>query len=484
MSELAPPAAATAAAPAGGETSGRGLRGSIGVVGIVFLVVAAAAPLTSIGGALPVMLAIGNGPGSPLAYVVAAVVLLLFSVGYAAMSRHVVDAGAFYAYVSTGLGTPTGGGAAGLALLTYTAIQAAIYGLAGATAQGLVVQYGGPDLPWWVWSLLLMAVVGLLGYRNIDVGAKVLGVLLTLEIGVIAVVAVAVLAQGGADGIDLRSFTPTEFFSGAPGISIMFAIASFIGFEATAIYGEEARNPRRTVPLATYVSVVLIGGFYALASWAVVLAFGTDGVVAAAQADTAGLVFTATADYLSPAVADAMLVLLLTSLFAALLAFHNAISRYLFALGRQGMAPAALGRTHERHASPHVGSLVQTATAVVVVAVFAGAGADPVLQLFTWMSGLATVSVLLLMVLTSVAVLAFFARSRVDRRVWHTRVAPVLGTLGLLGIVALVLANFTTLISGDAALAAVLLVVIAVAFAAGVAVALARRPERAASGGS
>lgn len=478
MSELSPAAPATVGPPAD-DATGQGLRGSIGVVGIVFLVVAAAAPLTAIGGALPVMLAIGNGAGNPMAYVVAAVVLLLFSVGYAAMSRHVVDAGAFYAYVSKGLGTPVGVGAAGLALLTYTAIQAAIYGLAGATAQGLSTQYGGPDLPWWVWAFLFMTVVGLLGYRNIDVGTKVLGVLLTLEIGVIAVVAVAVLAQGGADGIDVRSFTPSAFFSGAPGISIMFAVASFIGFEATAIYGEEARNPRRTVPLATYLAVVLIGAFYAFSSWAIVLAFGSDGVVAAAQADTAGLVFTAAAEYVSPVVADVMLVLLLTSLFAALLAFHNAISRYLFALGRQGMAPGVLGRTHVRHTSPHVGSLTQTATAFAVVAVFAVAGSDPVLQLFTWMSGLATVSILLLMVLTSVAVLAFFARSRVDRRTWHTRVAPALGTLGLLGIVGLVLANFTTLISGDATLATVLLVVIAAAFTLGVVVALVRRPRRA-----
>ena len=481
MSELSSAAPATAAPPAD-DATGQGLRGSIGVVGIVFLVVAAAAPLTAIGGALPVMLAIGNGAGNPMAYVVAAVVLLLFSVGYAAMSRHVVDAGAFYAYVSKGLGTPVGVGAAGLALLTYTAIQAAIYGLAGATAQGLSTQYGGPDLPWWVWAFGFMVVVGLLGYRNIDVGTKVLGVLLTLEIGVIAVVAGAVLVQGGADGIDVRSFTPSAFFSGAPGISIMFAVASFIGFEATAIYGEEARNPRRTVPLATYLAVVLIGAFYALSSWAIVLAFGSDGVVAAAQADTAGLVFTAAAEYVSPVVADVMLVLLLTSLFAALLAFHNAISRYLFALGRQGMAPGVLGRTHVRHTSPHVGSLTQTATAFIVVAVFAVAGSDPVLQLFTWMSGLATVSILLLMVLTSVAVLAFFARSRVDRRTWHTRVAPALGTLGLLGIVGLVLANFTTLISGDAVLATVLLAVIAAAFVLGVVVALVRRPRRATGG--
>lgn len=473
MSELTP----TAPPAVPGRSDERGLRGSIGVVGIVFLVVAAAAPLTAVGGALPVMLAIGNGAGSPMAYVVATVVLLFFSVGYAAMSRHVVDAGAFYAYVSKGLGTPVGVGAAGLALLTYTAIQAAIYGLAGATAQGLSTQYGGPDLPWWAWALLLMAVVGFLGYRNIDVGARVLGVLLTLEIAVIAVVAVAVLAQGGAEGIDLRSFTPSAFFSGAPGISIMFAIASFIGFEATAIYGEEARNPRRTVPVATYLAVVLIGAFYALSSWAIVLAFGSGAVVAAAQADTAGLVFTAAAQYVAPVVADLMVVLLLTSLFAALLAFHNAISRYLFALGRQGMAPEVLSRTHVRHTSPHVGSLAQTASAFVVVAVFAVAGSDPVLQLFTWMSGLATVSILLLMVLTSVAVLAFFARSRVDRRIWHTRVAPALGTVGLLGVVGLVLANFTTLISGSATLAAVLLAVIAAAFALGVAVALTRRPR-------
>lgn len=141
------------------------------------------------------------------------------------------------------------------------------------------------------------------------------------------------------------------------------------------------------------------------------------------------------------------------------------------------MAPEVLSRTHVRHTSPHVGSLAQTASAFVVVAVFAVAGSDPVLQLFTWMSGLATVSILLLMVLTSVAVLAFFARSRVDRRTWHTRVAPALGTVGLLGVVGLVLANFTTLISGSATLAAVLLAVIAAAFALGVAVGLTRRPR-------
>ena len=443
------------------------LKGSIGVVGIVFLVIAAAAPLTAIGGALPIMIATGNGSGAPMAYIVAAVVLLVFSVGYAAMSSHMTDTGAFYAYVGKGLGENVGLGAAGLALLTYTAIQAGIYGLAASTLQGLVVSYGGPDLPWWLWALVLIGIVSVLGYRSIDLGAKVLGVLLVLEIGIVLALSVAVFAQGGADGIDVQSFTPDAFLSGSPGIALMFAIASFIGFEATAIYGEEARDPKRTVPIATYAAVIVIGAVYAVSSWAVVLAFGSNSVADAAAADPAGLTFAAAAQFLGATWSDIIQIMLVTSLFAALLAFHNAISRYVFALARRGAAPKALARTHARHGSPHVGSIFQTLSAVLVVGLFALAGADPILQLFTWMSGLATVSILVLMILTGVAIYTFFARTRVDSRTWHTKIAPVLGTLGLLVVLGLVLDNFTLLIGGSSTIAAILLLIVVGFFVAG-----------------
>ncbi|WP_369034037.1 APC family permease [Streptomyces adonidis] len=459
----------------GTTTPAPGLRGSIGVTGIVFLVVAAAAPLTAIGGALPVMFAIGNGPGVPAAYLLVAAVLLLFSVGYAAMSRHVVDAGAFYSYVTAGLGRITGTGAAGLALLTYSAIQAGIYGLAGVTTGGLVTKYGGPDLPWWTWSGILLALVAILGYRNIEVGTKVLSLLIVLEVGIVAVVSVAVLVQGGADGINVTSFTPDAFSTGSPGIGVMFAVASFVGFEATAIYGEEARDPKRSVAKATYLAVILIGVFYALASWAMVLAVGTDEVQGAAAENTAGLVFAVAGEYVGGAASDLMEILLLTSLFAALLAFHSAIARYLFSLGRQGSAPSALARSHARHGSPHIGSLTQTASAAVVVAAFALAGADPVLQLFTWMSGLATLGVLVLMILVSVAVLVFFSRTATDSRLWHTRIAPVLGGLGLCAVAWLVLANFTTLIGGSAGLARLFEGVVALFFTGGALTAVRRR---------
>ncbi|WP_337832104.1 APC family permease [Pseudonocardia sp. TMWB2A] len=454
---------------------GHSLRGSIGVAGIVFLVVAAAAPLTTVGGALPVMLAGSNGAGVPLAYALVAVVLLLFSVGYAAMSHFVVDAGAFYAYVSHGLGARLGLGAGGLALLAYTAIQAAVYGLAAVTLRGIVVQFGGPELPWWLLAALLVAVVALLGYRSIDVGAKVLGTLLVVEIAVVTALVAGILVTGGPEGWSATSFAPSTFLSGAPGIAVMFAVASFVGFEATAIYAEEAREPRRTVPIATYVAVLFIGAFYTVASWAVVVAFGPSRVEAAAQADPTGLVFAAAATYVGPWFADVLPVLLLTSLFAALLAFHNAVARYLFSLGRRGALPTVLSRTHPRHGSPHVGSLVQTVSAVLVLALFAVAGGDPVTTLFPWMSGLATVAVLVLMLLTAVAVLVFFARTRADTRTWNTRVAPTLGLLGIAGILSLVLVNFTTLIGGSAGLAGVLLALVVVVLVGGVVLGGARR---------
>lgn len=445
-----------------------GLRGSIGVTGIVFLVLAAASPLTTVAGSLPVMIALGNGAGVPLTYVVAALVLLLFSVGYAAMSSRITDAGAFYAYVTQGFGRSTGIGAATLALFAYTTIQAGVYGLAATTVKGLVIQYGGPDLPWWLWAFALMGVVGFVGYRNISLGARVLGVLLALEIVAIVALTVAVFAHGGAHGIDVTSFKPSTFFTGSPGIAMMFAIGSFVGFEATAIYSEEARDPKRTVPRATYVAIIVIGVLYAVSSWAVVLAYGSKQVSAAAAHDTAGLTFGAAATFLTPRAADAMLIMLVTSLFATLLAFHGAISRYVFALSRAGYGPRALSAVHTKHGSPHAGSLLQTASAAVLVGIFAIAGADPVLQLFTWMAGVSIVAILALMALTSFAIVAYFRRTRVDTRLWQTVVAPVLGGLGLIAILVLVLDNFTTLMGGSRTAATIFLAAVVVTFVVGV----------------
>lgn len=470
------PAATPIAAPVTG-TQER-LRGSLGVLAIVFMVIAASSPLTVVAGAVPVALAIGNGPGLPAAYLIVAIILLLFSVGYSLMSQHITNAGAFYSYVTRGIGKSTGLGAAFVALVSYTAIQLGVYGLFGATLSGLLQSWGAPEIPWWVCSLAALAVVAVLGYRNVDLSVKVLGVLLLCEVAIIAVMDFAVLAQGGAHGISADSFTPGAFMSGNPGIGVMFAIASFMGFEATAIYGEEARNPRRTVPIATYAAVVVVGLFYAFSAWAVVLAYGPGQVVDAAGKNISGLTFAAADTYVGRAAQDIMNVLLVTSLFAVLLAFHNALARYLFSLGRESVIPTRFGRSHARHESPHLGSVTQTVSAVVILMIFVAAGLDPVANVFSWMSGLATLGLIALMALTSVGVVLFFRRTRADTRLWNTTIAPVLGLLGLLFLLALVIMNFTTLIGGSLSLALAFEAVLVAAFVLGVLLALRWKSSR------
>ncbi|MFE0100940.1 APC family permease [Streptomyces sp. NPDC059009] len=454
---------------------------ALGVLAILFLVLSAQAPLTGIAGAVPLSVALGNGAGVPAAYVAAGAVVLLFSVGFVAMSRYVVDAGAFYTYIGKGLGRTTGTASAAVALFAYCAIQAAMYGLFGATVRQLLLEHGGVDLPWWVWALAAMAVVQVLGAAGIDMGAKVLAVFVLAETSVLLAFALVTLVRGGGpEGLGFtESFSAHAALDGAPGVALMFAVASMFGFEATAIYGEEARDAHRTVPRATYLSITLITAFFALTSWMVISAYGASGARGAAAkalagGDSSAFVFGPITDRFGAWAGDLLPVLLATSLFAGILAFHNSANRYLFSLGREALLPAGLCRLNGRQA-PWAAGTAQTVIALLLVVPFALAGKDPVLTLFSWFSGAAVLAIMLLYFLTSLSVVVFFRRARLDRRLWHTLLAPSLGALGIAGAIGLILANLTTLIGGDRTTATWLALAVPAVFLLGAAAQVTRR---------
>jgi amino acid transporter len=259
-----------------------------------------------------------------------------------------------------------------------------------------------------------------------------------------------------------------------PGVAFLFAFGSFVGFEATTIYGEEARDPRRTVARATYAAVLLIGVFYVLNTFSITVAYGPDAIAEAAAKDPGGLFFAAGAKFVGSGFSDIMQVLLITSMFAVLLAFHNTLSRYMFAVGRAGLLPAALGRTHERHRAPHVASVAQSVLSIVVVGAFMIAGADPFAELYSWLVGLGTVGVLCLQAVASVAVIGFFRRTRLERNPWTTLIAPVLGTAGLVTAVVLSLRNFDVLTGRTTGLVPLLPWLLPIAALVGLAVGVAR----------
>lgn len=143
--------------------------------------------------------------------------------------------------------------------------------------------------------------------------------------------------------------------------------------------------------------------------------------------------------------------LLITSLFACVLSFHNTLNRYFFALGREGLAFKMLGKVYSKHGSPHVAGMLQTATAALVLLLFIVFGADPYTVVFSWMSALAVIGILAVQVLVSVAILMFFRKVKTSHGVWTTVVAPLIGLAGLLGALALVIANLS-LLSGSESL--------------------------------
>ncbi|MGV8881989.1 MAG: APC family permease [Rhodoglobus sp.] len=448
------------------------LTGHLGTGAIVFMVIAAAAPLTVIGGNVPLAVGVGNGAGAPIGFALAAVILLVFSVGFVTMTPFVKEAGAFFSYVTAGLGSRAGLGAAFTALVAYTAIQVAVYGYVGWALDDLVTYFGGPTLPWWLYSFATMAIVAVLGYRHIELSAKILGGALALEILVVVVLDIVIFSTGGANGLALETFDPANIFTGSIGVAVLFALTGFIGFEATAVFRDEARTPEKTIPRATYLAVIIIGAFYAISCWALVTGIGADAVVSVAQATLAGdgnMLLDTTEQYLGVVMRDVVQVLLITSLFACVLSFHNVIARYQFSLANKGVLPARLGVIDKKHNSPSASSIVQTVTAAIVLGVLALIGLDPLVGVFGSMAGVATVGMVILLLTTSIAVFVFFARrpQLTGGRMWGSRVFPILAVIGLCVAMYLVLSNFTLVTGGSPLVSTILAIIPAAAFVIG-----------------
>jgi amino acid transporter len=432
-------------------------RRTLNTRGIVFLVVAAAAPLTAMVGNLPLALARGNGLGLPGAFLAATLTLLCFSLGYAQMSRRIVNTGAFYTYVVMGLGRAAGVGAAFIAAMAYTCLTvglAAAFGFFGR----LVLHDLGIDVAWPIASLAGIAITGFMGYRSIDLSSRLLQVLLLAEIAILVFFDASVVASRGTLALPLASFAPANVFGPGFAIGLMFAFTCFIGFEAAALFGEESDDPTRSIPRATLISVVLIGVFYMATAWITIGAIGAragastgvdTGAAAAMAADKGGeLLFVLIERYCGPPASQLAALLLCTSLLASYLALHNAAARYFFALGREKILPRVLGEFNPRRYAPSNASVAVSLISVCALGIFFLSDRDPYLVVLPTLIGLATLGVILLQAIASLAIVAYFRR-HARTQVWSCLIAPALGAAGLVTAVVLVMRNFPTLTSVD-----------------------------------
>jgi amino acid transporter len=435
---------------------------SVGVAGIVFFVLAFAAPLTVVIGIGPIVLGEGGSRGAPGAFVLTALVLLVFSVGFAAMSRQHAGPGGFAVYIGAAFGERAANAATYVAVVGYNCMLTAGVAIFSATTADVLDTRFGLQLPWWVYGVTVIALIAMFGYREITLSVRVLGLLLVAEVVVVLILDAAVLISGGAAGINVEGFSPVAITQGGIGIVLLMSFAAFVGFEATTLFAEEARNRRKAIPRSTYLAVSLIGAFYAVSFWCLQLGWGID-TAATAAADPTNFLFGLNTRMVGAWSTDIMQVLVITSIFAAILSTHGALSRYLLAMGRNGLLPAKIGATHPRMKSPYLASLTQSTVTAVSMILMVVSGADPLSVLYPWIIGVGSVAILVLYVAASVAVAVSLRQSASENRLWVTTIAPVVSAIALTGILVLALVNYDFLTGSDNAVVNALWIVVPIA---------------------
>jgi amino acid transporter len=439
------------------------------VFSLFFSVMAWNAPLVIVVGIIPVMFVVGTGVGTPFVFIVAGLIILSFAVGFTRMARVLPNPGAFYAYITAGLGRAIGLGAGLTALASYFCGYAGTFSFSGVVAGPLVHDtLHGPSAPWWIWALAFWAFVGVLGYLRIELSAKVLMAFLAAEVAVILIYNVAVMAKGGAAGLSSAPLSPTHWFDGSFAIGLLFAIGMFSGFEITALFRDEVRDPHRTVPRATYGVVAFAMAFYALTAWVIINAVGIDDAVDSAAADSAGIVQATMGQFANAFLSDCVTVLVTTSTLAVILTGHNIVTRYVFNLSADGILPRALSAVHPRHGSPHRASVAASIAALLFNLPVVVAGVDPI-DFYAAVLGILSFGFIFLLLLTDIAIPRYMSRhGRELHTTLATIVCPIIAGTGLVVCLVLGAQNLPLLIGGSRALADGLLVLFSGIFLGGV----------------
>jgi amino acid transporter len=281
---------------------------------------------------------------------------------------------------------------------------------------------------------------------DVELSVKVLGTALIGEIFILLVFDIVVFGSGGsdADGIPLEAlnvFQLTDPGVGlAAGVGLFLAFWSWVGFEAIPNYAEESRDPKRIMGVATYASVIGLGVLYTFISWMFVTGWGMEntsaGVVGQFEGQYGSAFYPLTDRYFGELLTWTFELLIVTGSFACQLAFYNTANRYFFSMGREGILPRALGRTHPTHHSPFVAAIVTT---ILVGAIMLGfvlhdsSNLAALAKQGTWIPLMGVLGILMVQALCSAAIIYYFLTKARDGFHWFkTLVAPVLGGGGCL----------------------------------------------------
>jgi amino acid transporter len=316
--------------------------------------------------------AVFAGFNTPLSVALAGIGTLALAYVLAMYARRFTGAGAVYEYLARGTRPSVGIVGAGTYVTGLMFLGAGGGFVAeGYLADNLVSTELSIHLGWWAWALLSLAAAISINWVGVRAGVRAIVVTTGLSVVPFLVIAVAVIAQGGVGGNTLAVFDPGQTSVSAVFHGILFAVALYVGFETVASLGEEAASPRRTIPAAMIVSIVVCACFFTLMTYAGAIGFGRAALAHNAWYAAGNPFGELGQRYVGHALGWIVNLTIVLDLFSVCVAFTLAASRVLMALARDGLLPSALHRTSRRFRTP-VGGLVVIAVWSLIVIAWAG----------------------------------------------------------------------------------------------------------------
>lgn len=413
-------------------TESTGLRGNLGTWSLILTVVAYNGPIIILAGVVPAVVGSGNGMAGPATFLSLGLLVACLAVGINAMATRLTHAGAFYTYITAGIGRSAGLAAGAAAVIAYVTMGSASMALFGFAFRDLLSTVFGLDvnLSWQFWAVAALLLIIVLSLFNIELSAKVVGVLSLTEITLALIWNAKVFFNGGPEGRSVPGVF-SDYFSGSLPTALVLSVICVAGFEALQVFRGETKDPARTVPRATYACVAIFTILYTVSTYAYIVAIGPSKAIEAGANDPTGSFIGTVSTYVSSSAADIATILLTTSTFAAVLAMQSIVSRYFFSLGRDHVLPRKLGQANATHGSPMNAALV-SGVAMLLVLALPAVGIINADHAFATLLGVGAYCFVLLYFATSVAIVVFFARRpEIVESKLNTVVAPAISAIGM-----------------------------------------------------
>lgn len=374
-------------------------------------------------------LAAAAGYAVPLAFVASLVGVLIIGFSFGRLSKLYAHAGSAYGLCKDVLGQ-TAGALAGWGLtLTYVLLAAALLAGTGEFAQLAIRQVTGINLPWGALSILTAIIVFIFAINNIRLSMRTMLILEGISMVLIAIVSALIIGHS-----HVTSKTVFEPFTlnknGAVGIAqaMVFGLTSFLGFEGSAVLGEESNNPKKMVPLSIIVAALVGGVFFVFVSYAQTVGFGLSSHGVSNFANSATPLNTLTQLYLGTTFSAMVNIGATISFFSCALASVNGSARMLFALSRDGYATDKLAGLHDQSSTPRVAVYFVSGLALSLLGLGTLWFQTPS-NVLGDLSGMGTFGALVAYGLVIVASLVAYWRKDLQSHKWFLLALPIVGLI-------------------------------------------------------